>query len=114
MGNGNERLRDDGGHFRSPLKIEDLTYLAVGPFTWGRGKSEGEALKQAKANWVPCYAGPWKKTKCSLYLTTDEAVWLDIYGRIHSRAALTLIRESSLLKQKGRDPQLMQEKRDPR
>jgi len=47
--------------------MENYKYLAIGPFTWGKGTTVDEAFKNVKRNWIQQYAGNFSKEKCVVY-----------------------------------------------
>lgn len=73
-------------------------FFAVGPFCWGRGKTQEEAVANVKREWSRSMSGNFKAAKLAIYETEDEDAYIDpMDGTLWaSRGSTRQIQKSSL------------------
>ena len=76
-------------------KLVDLSdrYFAVGPFCWGKGKTEEEAVKNMRKHWVGKFS---KKNYSVLLVEGDPDAFIDGMGSLVRKhdAKVTHIKEA--------------------
>lgn len=75
-----------------------MNYLAVGPYCWGKGKTQEEAIKNARMNWTSTYTGikrPQAK-HFSIYTSEGEFTVDEIGGIYSTKDDITKVQKSCL------------------
>lgn len=74
-----------------------MNYLAMGPYCWGKGKTQEEAIKNAKMNWMSTYTGIKRPQAKHFSIWESEGEFkVDGMGTIESTAEIRKLQTSTL------------------